>query len=166
MKMATTIFIQSSKEHLELVSEIFSLISFEASQKMMCSQKMEDLIEQISGGEAIIAFCDSEWVGYCYIQSWNNYSEICGSVVKPSFRKQGIGTALKKACLELALKKYPNKPVITLSHDASMQTSLKLGFEVCDKYSFDSEVWDLCCQCESFADFPDCQCIGMIYRKK
>lgn len=26
---------------------------------------------------------------------------------------------IKKACLELALKKYPDKPVITLSHDAS-----------------------------------------------
>ncbi len=162
--MSTLVLVNSTEKHLVLIPNIFQLISLEAENGNMCSQNKEDLAKQILNGNSILAFWDSKWIGYCYLQVWENYSEICGSVVVPSFRKRGFGTKLKKACLELALAKYPEKDVITLSHDASLRVSLKLGFKIQDKRKFHPELWEMCPQCTSFGKFPDCQCVGLIYK--
>lgn len=80
--MGNLILVNGFEKHLFLVKDIFQLIYQESEKGSMCSQSQEVLKEQILKGDAILAFWDSEWVAYCYIQLWKHYSEICGSVVK------------------------------------------------------------------------------------
>lgn len=55
--------------------------------------------EKILNGEAIIAVTESnEWIGFCYIQLWDDGKFVanCGLIVSPAYRSSGIAKQIKK----------------------------------------------------------------------
>ena len=59
--------------------------------------------EKIEEGKAIIALtADGTWVGFCYIEAWENEKYIANSglIVSPSFRQSGVAKEIKKMILD------------------------------------------------------------------
>lgn len=162
MKAATRL---AGKKDFHYVGKIAKLILKEAKASEMCHQSEEEIKTSIKNGYSVLVFAGKKLAGYCHLEIWENYTEISSSVVFPEFRNQGIGTKLKKACLNLALKLFPDKEVITLSHGASVKTSSRIGFVKKPKNEFRAELWELCKKCEEYGNFPNCRCQGMIYQK-
>ncbi len=60
-------------------------------------------------GKAVIATTpQGDWVGFCYIESWEHEKFVANSglVVAPAFRKGGVATLIKRKVFELSRKKY------------------------------------------------------------
>ena len=75
------------------------------------SQKMDE-------GKAVIAITqENEWVGFCYIETWNHgeYVAHSGLIVAPAFRKTGVAKAIKKKIFDLSREKYPESKIFGLT---------------------------------------------------
>lgn len=66
------------------------------------------LIEKMNEGKAIVALTNTgEWVGFCYIETWEHGKFVANSglIVHPEHRKSGIATRIKQKAFELSRKK-------------------------------------------------------------
>ena len=153
----------ANESHLNLVDDIWQMITIEAQQNNMVTQSPEAIKEQITKGDAILAFMNGQVVGYVCLEHWTNYIEIGALTVKPNYRQHRIGTKLTQSVLRLALSKYPEKSTIILPNQISSQIMLKLGFVEKEKDFFDPEIWSLCSACIDQPNFPNCRCQAMIW---
>ncbi|HNY26675.1 MAG TPA: N-acetyltransferase [Candidatus Sumerlaeota bacterium] len=81
---------------------------------------------------------------------WQDLAEIKSLSVDPALQKNGIGTALVRACLEEARKfKIPRIFALT----AAVAFFEKLGFHTLDKGELPHKVWGDCVNCPKF---PNC----------
>ncbi|MBS1559589.1 MAG: GNAT family N-acetyltransferase, partial [Bacteroidetes bacterium] len=89
--------------------------------------------EKMSEGKAVIAITTAnEWVGFCYIESWEHEKFVANSglIVSPAFRKTGVATLIKRKVFELSRKKYPAAKIFGLTTGlAVMKINSDLGYE-------------------------------------
>lgn len=134
----------------------------------------EYLIEKMKEGKAIIATTFSgEWVGFCYIETWDHGKFVANSglIVRPEHRKSGIATRIKKKTFELSRKKYPHAAIIGLTTSlAVMKINSDLGYEPVpfSELPQDEAFWKGCSSCVNFdilnrTNRKNCLCTGMKY---
>jgi amino-acid N-acetyltransferase len=93
----------------------------------------------------LVAEKDGLVVGTCGLKSdWQPLLEVRSLAVHPSYNRQGIGTALIKACIEEASTASANTLfVLTYAVDLFR----KLGFGIIEKNSLPFKIWNDCQNC-------------------
>ncbi len=134
----------------------------------------EYIIRKMEEGKAVIAISDSgEWVGFCYIESWEHEKFVANSglIVSPPYRKSGVATEIKKKVFELSKKKYPNAKIFGLTTGlAVMKINSDLGYEpvTYSELTTDEEFWKGCTSCVNYEilkskERKNCMCTAMLY---
>jgi hypothetical protein len=130
--------------------------------------------QKMDEGKAVIALMpDGTWVGFCYIEVWENtkYVANSGLIVAPAFRKTGIATEIKRKVFELSRKKYPDAKIFGLTTGlAVMKINSDLGYEpvTYSELTSDDEFWKGCQSCVNYEILmskgrKNCMCTAMLY---
>lgn len=125
-------------------------------------------------GKAVIAMTSSgEWVGFCYIESWQHEKFVANSglIVSPPFRKSGVAKQIKQKVFELSRKKYPHAKIFGLTTGlAVMKINSDLGYEpvTYSELTTDDEFWKGCQSCVNYEilmskERKNCMCTAMLY---
>lgn len=131
------------------------------------SRKMEE-------GKAIIAVTkDGTWVGFCYIEEWDNKKFVANSglIVSPPFRQSGVAKEIKTKIFDLSRKKYPQSKIFGLTTGlAVMKINSGLGYKpvTYSELTTDEEFWKGCRSCVNFdiltaKNRKNCICTAMLY---
>lgn len=132
------------------------------------------LMEKMVEGKAIIATTVSgEWVGFCYIETWEHGKFVANSglIVRPEFRNSGIAKAIKAKAFELSRNKYPHAKIIGITTSlAVMKINSDLGYEpvTLSELPADDAFWKGCASCVNYdiltrTNRSHCLCTGMMY---
>ncbi|MBS1486843.1 MAG: GNAT family N-acetyltransferase [Bacteroidetes bacterium] len=130
--------------------------------------------EKMSEGKAVIALTQSnEWVGFCYIESWEHEKFVANSglIVSPAFRKTGVATLIKQKVFALSRKKYPDAKIFGLTTGlAVMKINSDLGYEpvTYSQLTSDDNFWKGCQSCVNYEilvskERKNCMCTAMLY---
>jgi hypothetical protein len=130
--------------------------------------------QKMDEGKAVIALTpENAWVGFCYIEVWENtkYVANSGLIVAPEFRKTGIATEIKRKVFELSRVKYPDAKIFGLTTGlAVMKINSDLGYEpvTYSELTSDDEFWKGCQSCVNYDILmskgrKNCMCTAMLY---
>lgn len=125
-------------------------------------------------GKAVIALTPSgEWVGFCYIESWEHEKFVANSglIVAPPFRKTGVATQIKRKIFDLSRKKFPHAKIFGLTTGlAVMKINSDLGYEpvTYSQLTTDDNFWKGCQSCVNYEilmskNRKNCMCTAMLY---
>jgi len=136
----------------------------------------EYIAEKIDEGKAVIAVTkDGEWVGFCYIETWEGeYVANSGLIVSPEFRKSGVAKAIKQHIFQLSREKYPEAKIFGLTTGlAVMKINSDLGYEpvTYSELTPDEKFWAGCKSCVNYdilmsKERKNCLCTAMLYDPK
>lgn len=132
------------------------------------------IMEKMVEGKAIIALTDTgEWVGFCYIETWEHGKFVANSglIVHPDFRQSGMAKAIKQKAFELSRKKYPDAKIIGITTSLPvMKINSDLGYEpvTFSELPADDAFWKGCASCVNYdvltrTNRKHCLCTGMMY---
>lgn len=134
-------------------------------------QYIEDKMKQ---GKAIIAHTqDDVWIGFCYIETWEDgkYVANSGLIVSREFRGKGIATKIKRKVFELSRSKYPQAKIFGLTTGAAvMKMNSDLGYRpvTYSELTSDESFWNGCSSCVNHPiliskNSKNCLCTAMLY---
>lgn len=133
------------------------------------AQKMEE-------GKAVIAVTpDGEWVGFCYIETWEGeYVANSGLIVAPAFRKSGVAKSIKQRIFQLSRERYPDAKIFGLTTGlAVMKINSDLGYEpvTYSELTQDEKFWAGCKSCVNYdilmsKERKNCLCTAMLFDPK
>jgi hypothetical protein len=137
----------------------------------------EYIQKKMNEGKAVIAITpDGTWVGFCYIEAWeeSKYVANSGLIVSPPFRKTGVAREIKRRIFELSRKKYPDAKIFGLTTGlAVMKINSDLGYEpvTYSELTTDEQFWKGCQSCVNYdilmaKNRTNCICTGMLYDPK
>lgn len=143
----------------------------------ICKRTAAFLTQKITAGLSVIAVTQQgDWVGFCYIQEWDQarFVSSCALVIAPAFRNHGIAGAIKARIAELAKDKYPTASLFGLTtSSAVMKINSQLGYEAVtySEITGDSGFWDSCQGCVNYDilqrnERKRCLCTAMLCRKE
>ncbi|MES2795655.1 MAG: GNAT family N-acetyltransferase [Bacteroidota bacterium] len=135
----------------------------------------EYLVQKMEEGKAIIAFTkEGDWVGFCYIETWQHGKFVANSglIVHPNFRNSGAAKAIKARAFELSRTKYPEAKIIGITTSlAVMKINSELGYEptTFSELPVDEAFWKGCKSCVNYdvltrTERKHCLCTGMIFK--
>ncbi len=131
------------KATIEDATEIQSLILLYAEQGQMLARTLDEIRRNI--GEFWVAERQGHIVGLCSLKTgWEPLLEIRSLAVHPAHYRQGIGSALVRACIEEALAPG-NETLFVFTYAVDLFT--RLGFNVVDKQSLPVKVYNDCEGC-------------------
>ena len=130
--------------------------------------------EKMLDGKAVIAVTPAnEWVGFIYMDIWDNgaYISQCGLIVAPPFRRLGVATRLKEKIFELSRIRFPDAKIFGITTTlATMRINSKLGLEpvTFSEITQEEEFWNKCKSCVHYEDlhkarFKNCFCTAMMF---
>jgi GNAT superfamily N-acetyltransferase len=167
----------ASSEHTKYAEQICHEMAESAKARGtgIAKRSPEYLIKKMEEGKAIIALTeDGDWVGFCYIETWQHGQFVANSglIVHPDYRKSGAAKAIKAKAFELSRSKYPNANIIGITTSlAVMKINSELGYEptTFSELPVDEAFWKGCQSCVNFdvltrTDRKHCLCTGMIYK--
>ena len=132
------------------------------------------IIEKIDAGKAVVALTEKgEWVGFSYIETWDNEKFVSNSglIVSPKHRNQGVASEIKNQIFNLSRTKYPEAKIFSITSGlAIMKMNSKLGFmpvtysEIAQEQTF----WDGCKSCVNYdvlnsKNRCNCLCTAMLF---
>lgn len=134
----------------------------------------ESVAQKMRDGKAVIAVTANEqWVGFAYIQSWENerYVSNSGLIVSPPFRKSGVAKAIKERIFKLSRRCYPEAKVFSITSGAPiMKMNTHLGFEpvTFQEITHDPLFWEGCKGCVNYSILEGknkgiCLCTAMLF---
>ncbi|WP_295721592.1 GNAT family N-acetyltransferase [Mucilaginibacter sp.] len=132
------------------------------------------VIEKIDNGKAIVAVTENgEWVGFSYIEAWDNEQFVSNSglIVSPKHRNNGVASQIKTKIFELSRTWYPTAKVFSITSGlAIMKMNTKLGFEPVTyaQVAQEPRFWDSCKSCVNYDVLQsknrcNCLCTAMLY---
>ncbi|GGC08209.1 GNAT family N-acetyltransferase [Dyadobacter sediminis] len=132
------------------------------------------IMEKMVEGKAIIATTETgEWVGFCYIETWEHGKFVANSglIVHPDFRNSGMAKAIKQKAFELSRTKYPDAKIIGITTSLPvMKINSDLGYEpvTFSELPADDAFWKGCASCVNYdvltrTGRKHCLCTGMMY---
>ena len=141
------------------------------------AKRTTEYVEQkMREGKAIIALCNGEFAGFCYIESWGNkqYVANSGLIVVDKFRGQGLAKAIKKKAFELSRQMFPDAKLFGLTSGAAvMKINTELGYVPVTfaQLTDDEAFWRGCQGCVNHdvldrTDRKYCICTAMLYDPK
>tara|TARA_R110001583_G_scaffold49255_5_gene154224 strand:- start:3619 stop:4239 length:621 start_codon:yes stop_codon:yes gene_type:complete len=136
----------------------------------------EYISKKISTGDAVVAFEDDKFAGFCYIETWDNKSFVVNSglIVHPDFRNQGLAKKIKKKILEYSQEKYPDAKIFGITTGlAVLKINYELGYQpvTFSELTTDDAFWNGCKTCKNYdvlirTDKKMCLCTGMLFDPK
>lgn len=172
MKINVTV---ASEKHLTFVKSINDTIDNAAKARGTgIARRTDDYIAtKIKEGKAIIALNKDEFVGFCYIESWDHEKFVANSglIVSPSYRGLGIARKIKEKAFELSLKKFPKAKLFGLTTGHQVMTiNSSLGYKPVTfaQLTEDESFWKGCESCVNYdilarTNFTKCLCTAMVY---
>lgn len=129
---------------------------------------------KIAEGKAVIAVTlTGEWVGFSYLQDWENGRFVANSglIVHPRYRKTGVATVIKERIFKMSRRLYPNAKIFSItSGSAVMKLNFRLGFApvAFSEITQDKEFWDGCQGCINYdilqrKGSQHCLCTAMLF---
>ena len=125
--------IVAGEEHLRFIPLILQTI--EDATKVrgtgIAKRTHEYLEQKMREGKAIIALVDSEFAGFCYIESWGNkqYVANSGLIVVEKYRNHGLARKIKEKSFQLSREKFPDAKLFGLTSGAAvMKINTELGY--------------------------------------
>ncbi len=164
----------ATENHLPYAEQI--CLEMENSAKArgtgIAKRSPEYLRKKMQEGKSIIATTKSgEWVGFCYIETWDHGKFVANSglIVHPDYRKSGMATAIKSKAFDLSRSKYPNAKIIGLTTSmAVMKINSELGYIPVpfSELPKEDDFWKGCSSCVNFdilnrTNRAHCLCTGM-----
>lgn len=134
----------------------------------------ESVAQKMRDGKAVVAVTGSgQWVGFAYIQSWENskYISNSGLIVSPLFRNSGVAKAIKERIFKMSRRMYPHAKIFSITSGAAiMKMNTQLGFEpvTFNDITHDELFWEGCSGCVNH-DILDrkkkcnCLCTAMLF---
>lgn len=166
----------ANEDHLHYAETICSEMEESAKKRGtgIAKRSAVYLMEKMVEGKAIIATTKTgEWVGFCYIETWEHGKFVANSglIVHPDFRNSGIAKAIKAKAFELSRKKYPDAKIIGITTSlAVMKINSDLGYEpvTFSELPADDAFWKGCASCVNYdvltrTNRKNCLCTGMMY---
>ena len=130
---------------------------------------------KLQNSNAIIALDGEKFAGFCYIEVWGHEKFVANSglIVHPDYRNKGLAKKIKKAVLELSLKKFPEAKIFGITTGlAVMKINYELGYKpvTFSELTTDPDFWKGCQTCKNFdvltrTEQKMCLCTGMLYDK-
>jgi len=127
----------------------------------------------MQNGNAVIAFEEGTFAGFCYIEVWGHgkYVAHSGLIVSPTFRGQGLAKRIKKRVFDLSLEKFPGAKIFGITTgQAVMKINYELGYKPVhfSELTDDPEFWKGCQTCKNFdvltrTERKLCLCTGMLH---
>ena len=132
------------------------------------------VMEKMVEGKAIIAMTlTGDWVGFCYIETWEHGKFVANSglIVHPDHRKSGIATRIKAKAFELSRTMFPTAKIIGITTSpAVLKINSELGYQPVgfSELPGDDAFWKGCQTCANFdilqrTKRAHCLCTGMLY---
>ncbi|WP_025763138.1 GNAT family N-acetyltransferase [Dyadobacter tibetensis] len=166
----------ASEDHLSFAEIICAEMEESAKKRGTGIAKRSPvyIMEKMVEGKAIIATTnEGEWVGFCYIETWEHGKFVANSglIVHPNFRNSGMAKAIKEKAFELSRKKYPNAKIIGITTSLPvMKINSDLGYEpvTFSELPADESFWKGCASCVNYdvltrTGKKHCLCTGMMY---
>jgi hypothetical protein len=134
----------------------------------------ESICEKIIAGKAVIALTEQgNWVGFQYIEVWEQAKFISNSglIVSPQYRNAGVATAIKNRIFQLSRQKYPDACIFSITSGlAIMKMNTNLGFEpvTYSEITRDENFWAGCKSCVNYNILTgknkcNCLCTAMLF---
>lgn len=135
-----------------------------ARELQLAAQKTHDIVprdpellrEKIVQGLSVLAFDETELVGFGYISAWNDKTlSHSGVVVHERLRGTGLFRRMKEALIEIGNEQYSNYDIICLTTSPSVRTvNTDFGYEEVPllKLSSDKRFWDGCKGCKRYEE--------------
>lgn len=133
----------------------------------------ELIIEKMKEGNAIIALDGQNFVGFCYIETWDHEKFVANSglIVNPEYRGMGMARKIKNKIFELSKEKYPEAKIFSITTGlAVMKMNSDLGYKPVTFSELPQEraFWKGCQSCPNFdvlqrTNYKMCLCTGMVY---
>jgi len=134
----------------------------------------ESVAQKMRDGKAVIAVTASgEWVGFAYIQPWENgkYISNSGLIVSPPFRNSGVAKAIKEKIFKMSRRMYPEARIFSITSGAAiMKMNTQLGFEpvTFNDITHDELFWEGCKGCVNYDILEgkkkcNCLCTAMLF---
>lgn len=166
------------EEHIHYIPEILKTI--EDATKVrgtgIAKRRPEYVEQKMREGKAIIATCDSEFAGFCYIECWDgeDYVANSGLIVKDTFRGNGLAKRIKRMAFELSRQRFPHAKLFGLTTGlAVMKINTELGYVpvTFSELTDDPTFWKGCESCINFDvlsrnNYQRCLCTGMLFDPK
>lgn len=176
MKKLKNIAIEiAAEKHLKYIDDINIAIEIASKQRGtgIAKRSYEYLSGKMKGGKAIIALDDGDFVGFCYIESWEGKKFVANSglIVVEEYRGLGLAKAIKREAFNLSRKKYPNSKIFGLTTGlAVMKINHELGYRpvTFSELTDDDLFWEGCKSCVNQdillrTERTKCLCTGMLY---
>ena len=168
----------AEEKHLCYVQDINREINKAAKERGtgIARRKDEYIAQKIREGKSVIALDGSRFVGFCYIETWQDKRFVANSglIVVPEYRNQGVAKQVKEATFRLSRERYPEAYIFGLTTGlAVMKINSELGYKPVpfSELTEDPDFWKGCENCVNFdilkrTDYAKCLCTGMIYKPK
>jgi hypothetical protein len=166
----------ADQNHLNYAEQICSEMELSAKARGtgIAKRSPEYIRLKMMEDKAVIATTlDGEWVGFCYVETWEHGKFVANSglIVHPNHRKSGIATSIKAKAFNLSRTKYPDAKIIGLTTSlAVMKINSELGYLPVpfSELPKDDEFWKGCSSCVNFdilnrTNRAHCLCTGMKY---
>ena len=167
--------VNAGPEHIQFAKTISQTIEESAKDRGtgIAQRTPAYIIQKMQNGNAVIAFEEDRFAGFCYIEVWGHgkYVAHSGLIVSPSYRGQGLAKRIKKNVFDLSLKKFPGAKIFGITTgQAVMKINYELGYKPVhfSELTNDPEFWKGCQTCKNFdvltrTERKLCLCTGMLY---
>lgn len=166
----------ASAEHLMQAESICQQMQLSAQDRGTgIAGRTPDYIRQkMQAGTAIIATLpDGRWVGFTYLDTWDNGAFVSqsGLIVAPDFRHQGVAHRLKQALFTLSRRLFPDAKLFSITTgQLVMDLNRELGFRpvAFSELTHDAQFWQQCVTCRNCDILARtggkyCLCTGMLF---
>lgn len=165
----------AGKAHVKYIDDINDAIDEASKQRGtgIARRTFEYLSEKISAGKSIIALENGKFVGFCYIEAWQEKGFVANSglIVVEEYRGIGLAKEIKRKAFQLSRKRYPKSKIFGLTTGlAVMKINHELGYRpvTFSELTVDDQFWNGCKGCINYdilqrTERSKCLCTGMLY---
>jgi hypothetical protein len=165
----------AGRQHIRYVEKILTTIeeSSKARGTGIARRSPDYVAQKMIEGKAIIALCENEFAGFCYIESWSNKQYIVNSglIVNPKYRGMGLAKRIKRFSFNYSRRLYPEAKLFGLTSGAAvLKINHELGYRpvTFEQLTDDPAFWRGCQTCVNFdvltrTDYKRCICTAMLY---
>ncbi len=148
----------ANESHLPYVQTILTTIEEAAKVRGtgIAKRSPEYIERKIKEGKAIIAITqNSEFAGFCYIETWGDKKFVANSglIVVDTFRGHGLAKRIKKKAFQISRERYPDAKIFGLTTGlAVMKINNELGYRpvTFSELTHDEEFWKGCQSCVNY----------------
>lgn len=161
-------------EHIHFADEISDIISVSTKDGTGLALRTPTYLkDKMIESKAVIAFCDEEIAGFCYIEFWENRSFIANSglIVTKKYRACGLATKIKEFVFYYSRTQFPNAKIFGLTTNSTvMKINSGLGYKpvIYSDLTNDKGFWQGCSSCSNFDILQRtlrrrCLCTAMLF---